>query len=76
MHMGILMDKPYHTGIVLYDYEITLTQRLGVGLERKVTVRNLPHSSDEAFRQKLLDALVNLGIQVSQHHITHQLKKK
>lgn len=68
------MNKVYHTGVKLYSYEITVTPKGGVGVERIVTLDNLPHSSHEEFARKVTDALINLGIAFSQHHITTKLK--
>lgn len=64
----------YNTGIELFDYEVTISDRGGLGV-RRVTVSNLPSKGHPEFDQWLLDALINAGISVAQHHIVSSSRK-
>lgn len=63
----------YHTGIHLFNYEVTISDRGGVVLER--VHLSLPADSHPSFRQHLFDGLLNLGISVATHHGVKYLKK-
>lgn len=72
------MSDNYHTNITLFDYEIVISPRGGVGVESKRIVRareKLSHESDATYMDYLLEMAINMGLAVAQHKVTSYAKK-
>jgi hypothetical protein len=67
----------YHTGVTLFDYEITISPRGGIGVESvKIRARDKnPGESDVTYKDYLLQTAINAGFTVAQHYVTKYIKE-
>ena len=63
----------YHTGVTLFNYEVTVSERGGLGVQR-VTLK-LPSETHHTFNEALTDALLNMGISLAQRYTISKLRK-
>lgn len=65
----------YHTGLKLHGYEVTISHRGGIAVEPVDVHEWQPHESEDAFKKRLVTALLNVGISIAQHQITGFAKR-
>lgn len=70
--------EPYHTGVKVFDWEITISQRGGVGV-KTVPLYDIPgrysHETEETFKHRLLTAAINAGLALAQHQLVSYAKR-
>jgi hypothetical protein len=67
--------EPYHTGLKAFGYEITISQRGGLGVATVHVHDRLQHETEDAFKQRLVTALLNTGISIAQSQIVHYTRR-